>query len=477
MLIPIRLSGLLAVALVLSAPLNAANLDGSSAEVGNAEAVRLYGEANDFVSNMSEGQYSYSYLQFYWKRAQSNVDRVRTVYANSPTARALDRNELKLGSFPLSYFKERVLYNLEVKRLGAFDDVNCSIFLYGIDEDRNDPVRDEALASILEVMARRQRWGEALRFPVLGVHRPLLLRSVFRIAAFYDQPEIVRQMIKDTHLSERNAAGFNPILAEALALQGKPRAQLYQFVANHPDDSVRTAALKGVVERAVLIQRMETLHISFKDSIQTVHLVVQHTALRDDVPAVAARLFPGSPSSVAPLLAVYRASLGVAPKAQEAIEAHLAYVQYLADAGRMDAVGSYARDTGLTGPDLRACELKAIELYAEAGQTDDAERVRKEYSAAGTVEANEAALAQFRGRMNSADFPLVAREKTFAELPISDPCVMATAIMDWSLTPNRSQRGATPWDAVINRFAGGFENLPKPKSAVVGDAASTLKPY
>jgi hypothetical protein len=50
---------------------------------------------------------------------------------------------------------------------------------------------------------------------------------------------------------------------------------------------------------------------------------------------------------------------------------------------------------------------------------------------------------------------------------------------DHGLEPhaNRSQRGATPWDAVVARFAGGFDNLPKPKSAEVGDAASTLKPY
>jgi hypothetical protein len=477
MLTRIRLSGLIVLALALSAPLNAANLDGSSDEVGNAEAVRLYGEANDFVSNLSEGQYSYSYLQFYWKRAQSNVDRIRTVYPNSPTALALERNELKLGPYPLGYFRERVLYNLELKRLGAFDDVNCAIFLYGLDEDRNDPVRDEALANILEVMARRQRWGEALRFPVLSVHRPLLLRSIFRIAAFYDQADIVRQMTKDSRASERSAAGFNPILAEAIALQGKPRTQLYQFIADHPEDEVRIAALKGIVEREILIHRMDTLHISYKDSIQTVHLVVQHTALRDDVPAMAARLFLGSLNEADPLLAVYHASLGAAPQGGAPIEAHLAYLRFLADAGQMDAAGSYSRDAGLTGPDRSACELKAIELYAEAGQTEDAERARKEFSAAGSAEANEAALAEFEGRMNSTDFPLAVREKTFADLPISDPCTMATAIMDWSLTPNRSQRGATPWDAVVARFAGGFENLPKPKSAVVGDAASTLKPY
>jgi len=49
--------------------------------------------------------------------------------------------------------------------------------------------------------------------------------------------------------------------------------------------------------------------------------------------------------------------------------------------------------------------------------------------------------------------------------------------MDWSLTPNRSQRGATPWDAVVMKFAGGFENLPEADSATVSDAASAVKPY
>ena len=63
-------------ALALSARGYAANLDGSTAEVGNAEAARLYAEANAYVTNMAEGQYSYSYLQFYWKRAQANVDRI-----------------------------------------------------------------------------------------------------------------------------------------------------------------------------------------------------------------------------------------------------------------------------------------------------------------------------------------------------------------------------------------------------------------
>ena len=103
--------------------------------------------------------------------------------------------------------------------------MNCAIFLYGLNEKRSDPARDEALDRILEVMARRQRWGEALRFPVLEAHRPLLLHSIFRIAALYDQPAMIRKMTASTTPEERKAAGFDPLLAEAQALLGKPRSE------------------------------------------------------------------------------------------------------------------------------------------------------------------------------------------------------------------------------------------------------------
>ncbi len=475
--IRIRLVSLLIAALAPAAPLLAVNPDGSSAEVGNAEASRLYSEANDYVSTMAEGGYSYAYLQFYWKHAQSNVDRVRRVYAGSPTAKAMARGELKLGPYPLDYFKERVLFNLERKRLGAFDDVNCAIFLYGLDEKRNDPIREQALSAILEVMARRQRWGEVMAFPVLDEHRALLLRSVFRVAADYSQKKIVDRMLREVSPAEQKAAGFDPIQAEALVLLGRPRTELYQFVADHPGDDVRTAALSAAVEREVLIRRMDSLHFPHGDSIPDIHFGVQHLELRDDVPAMALQLFPGRPEAAAPLLAAYDAALGNRPDHGAAAEAHLAYLRYLADAGRMDEVDAYARGRNLATGARRACELRTIELYAEAGRTDDAERVRKEFGASGAGESDQAALSEFIGRMNSTKLRLVVREKTFAEMPVSDPCVLAIAIMDWSLSPNRSQRGATPWDAIVTKLAGGFDNLPEPDSTTVSDAASAVKPY
>ncbi len=287
----------------------------------------------------------------------------------------------------------------------------------------------------------------------------------------------MKQMDKLTTPYEKQAAGFDQIQAEALALGGGPRAKLYKFVADHPTDEVRSAALGGVIEREMLIRHAEVTREQFTDTVTTVHLVARHVKQRDNIAEVVSQLYPDRPEAAAPLVAVYSASQGTAPDAGAPLEARLAYLRFLADAGRFDEMGAYSSSGSLTAGDLHACRLMAIELYAEAGRTEDAERARRDFASAGDRESNEAGLAEIRGTMDAPDPQLVVRAYTFAEVPISDPCVMATAIMDWSLTPNRSQRGATPWDAVVAKYAGGFESLPKPKSTVVGDAASTLKPY
>jgi hypothetical protein len=91
--------------------------------------------------------------------------------------------------------------------------------------------------------------------------------------------------------------------------------------------------------------------------------------------------------------------------------------------------------------------------------------------------ADVVALAEFQGKMDSLDAPLTVREHTFAELPVKDPCLLAQALMDWSLTPNRNIRGAAPWDSVVHKFLPGFANLPLPKSKAVQDASSASKPF
>ena len=79
--------------------------------------------------------------------------------------------------------------------------------------------------------------------------------------------------------------------------------------------------------------------------------------------------------------------------------------------------------------------------------------------------------------MESSTDPLTVRADTFVDLPITDPCQLAVEIMDWSLTPNRSIRGSSPWDPVVMKFWPGFDNLPLPESEEVGEAAATSKLY
>jgi len=472
-----RLLSLAVLALPVAVNSRAADLDGSPPAVGAAEAQRLYERANDFVSRMHEGDYSYFYLQFYWKRAQSNVDRVLHVYADSPTAHTLASGSLKLGPYPLDYFRDRVLYRLEQKRLGALDSVNCQIFLYGLDENRDDPQRNAALESILEVLARQQRWGEVLAFPVLDRHKALLLRTIFRVAARYDQKPIVDRLIATVTPSQQVAANFWPELAEADALLGKPRTVLDALIKAHPSDAVRLAALNGIVLREITIRRMQTLHASIKQTIATTHFEVLNLKQRDDVAAAAARYFPGRPEMAAPALAVFRASQGEAPAANARADAQVAYLRFLADAGRFDELDAYAANPDLAPPNRAACAEALIEFDAEAGRTAEADAARQAFARAEPALADAAALAEFRGEAESIGSQLTVREKTFADLPIHDACVLAQAIGEWSLSPNRTQRGAFPWDAVVFKFSPGFDHLPPPASIAVKDAASTLKPY
>ena len=74
-----------------------------------AEAQRLFERAQAYVRNVTEGDYTYDYIQFYWKRAQANIDRIRRVYPATAVGRQVASDALQLGPFPFAYFRERVL--------------------------------------------------------------------------------------------------------------------------------------------------------------------------------------------------------------------------------------------------------------------------------------------------------------------------------------------------------------------------------
>jgi hypothetical protein len=475
-----RLSHLIVLALVALSPLRAADLDGSPVAVGNAEAERLYKYANDYVANVVEGRYSYAYIQFYWKRAESFIERAERVYPDSPTGRALISGQLKVGPYDLGYFKNRVLARLEEKRSYAVDAVSCANFLYELDKKRQDSIHDAAYASIIEVLARQDRWGEAFAFPTLPEKRPLLFGVLFRVAARSpnDEHAVIDDLIEHSAPAMQTQAGYMPSLAEAYVLLGKPRSEIADFVTKHPQDEVKIAVLRGMVEREVQIRRQTELRIGVKDEIDTAHYTLLNLDVRDDVMGAARQLFPtGIPQEALNLLAQYRAGLGERPDAGAPTEVHLAYLEYLGAFEKFDELEAYIQAPGLSPSDRKACELKAIEMFAQGGRMDDAERYRADYVASDTSAADEAEYSEFEGQISSIDVAYTVREKTFSSMSFKDPCVLSRAIMEWSLTPNRSIRGAGPWDSVILKYEAGFDNLPAPKSNAVRDAASAINPY
>jgi hypothetical protein len=439
-----------------------------------AEAKRLYDRANDYVVNIPEGGYSYAYMQFHWKRSQANLERIARVYPATPTGRSLAAGQLKLGDFEPAYFRDRVLSRLEEKRLASFDAVNCAIFLYNFDEKRGDDTRRAALGRILEVLSRQQRWAEALRFPVLNADKALKAAAIFRVAARFEVENIVKQLLAVTPKADLPTT--NAILGEALALRGRPRTEITKLLDKSPEDVVRLGVLSGMIEREVTIQRAAALRTPTANIILAGG-ALQRPTVRDDIAAVAKTFFPTPTPASAELLDTYHAALGAKPANKATIPVHLAYLEYLAAFEKFDELESYVHSGSLPQTSRQPAELKAIELYAQAGRFADAERHRAPFIAAGGALAEASALSEFRGQMNSTEVPLTVHPKTFSSLPITDTCVLAQAIMEWSLTTNRSIRGAAPYDSVVQKFLPGFANIPAPKSAEVRDASSALKPY
>ena len=451
--------------------------DGSTAQVGAEEAVRLYQSAVQFIKNIPEGEFSYAYIQFHWKRAQANIDRILKVYPGTPTATGLRNGTLQLGAFERTYFKERVLPALEDKRLATVDDVNCAYFLFSRDESRWDETRIATMEAILEVMTRRGRWGEALGFPCPEAYRDRFYTAIFRVAARKDQQDIMKSLF--TEATPERAEQYWAILGEAQALLGQPRADLAKLLDEHSSTVVKLAILQGMATREADIQRGAALKRKFDPAagIQTAHYTLRNLDVRDNVEGFAQTLFSGGQPAANAILATYRAALGTRPAANANLEAHFAYLGYLGAFEKFDEIDSYITQPALSEATRQAAEIKAIEVLAEADRLADAERRLNAVATRGRAQADAAALAQFRGRLNDYDSPFEIRQNAFAQLRISDPCLLAQAIMARSLAVNRPFRGPTPWDAVVFRFVPGFENLPEPKSAEAAEASSTLKPY
>lgn len=431
----------------------------------DAEAARLYERANSYVNNVTEGPYSYSYIQFHWKRSGANIDRILRAHPSSPTAHKLEAGELSVGPFTPTYFKQRVLPRLEEKKVAAFDAVNCAIFLYTEDTNTDTAGKKLLLEQIVLTLCRQTRWAEALAYPVLENERAWLWNIVARQAAIYRNDKLADELVSNTH--EDNHRLLLDTQAEALGFRGETAEDLEKFIADNPAEAadVRLAILRGLVCRQKHLDRAIKANRPLKglyDGVDGVQLPPEGKTWAD--------------------LATFYATFGDNPPA----EAQSAYARYFAFTGRLDEAARLAHDDSAWTLDAldwlidqeRYTDAMALGrrhpantadlvlLLARAGRLTEADTV---INRAGGGDA--LVFARTRGRLLSTTDTFLVREHTFADLALKDPNLTGRLICEWSLTPNRALRGAAPWDAVIFKFAPGFANLPEPKDKKKVEAA------
>lgn len=436
----------------------------------NAEAARLHARAEDYVNRVTEDLYSYAYVQFHWKLAGSNLRRIQHAYPSSPTAGQLRRGEIGIGPFEPEYFRDRVLPRLEEKKVAAFDAVNCAIFLY-TEQPEESAARRALLEQIVITLCRQIRWGEALAYPVRDDERIWLWNIVTRQAVTYRNDKLSDELIDNAQ--DDNKRLLLHTEAEALGFRGETMESLLTYLEENPDDAdtLHVALLRGLVRRQKHLDRAIQLHrpvVGLYDGVDGVQLPPAPVEGDDsfvpwaDLPGFYATFGDQPPAAARAAMACYAAFLGrfddaaaLAPESAWVVDA----MDWLVDQERYaDAIALGARHPQQTA-DL-------VLLLARAGQLEQADAVA---ARAGGGEA--LVFARTRGQLLSTSHTFTAREHTFSDLAISDPNLVGRLICEWSLTPNRALRGAAPWDAVVLKFAPGFDNLPEPKDQAKVDAA------
>jgi hypothetical protein len=468
-----RLSSVLLSLAVLLPPVLGGEIGPFTGAEADAEAARLAERANDYVNNVVEDQYSYAYIQFHWKRAGSNIDRILRAYPSSPTAAQLRAGTLTVGPFAPPYFKERVLPRLEEKKVASFDAINCAIFLYNLPANQDATAKRELLAAIVQTLCRQVRWGEALGFPVLDDERAWLWNEVIRQAAIYRNDKLVAELLANITVDLKPALLAS--VAEGLAFRGEKPAELEAFLRKEGDTpALRAAIFAGLIRRELPIQRARAARRPLKglyngvDGVQLPEQSADLAAWLQTIPAGKAR------DDANRDYAHYLAGLGRLDEARALVpadkQAGLAFslAAHLVADGDFEAAQKLPATFGLDGAQADQFHLRLLELLAESGADTVAAAVRNRIPAA---LAASAAYREFHGHMLATENQLVVRNRTFADLALTDPNLVGRLICEWSLTPNRALRGAAPWDAIVYKFAPGFADLPPPKDKKKVEAA------
>ncbi len=469
MLLRHRLSSVLLSLAVLLPSVLGGEIGPFTGPEADAEAARLAERANDYVNNVVEDLYSYAYVQFHWKRSDANIDRILRAYPSSPVAAQLRAGTLKTGPFDHVYFKERVLPRLEEKKVASFDAINCAIFLYELPANQDPAGRRDLLAAIIQTLCRQTRWGEALAFPVLNQERPWLWSEVIRQTTIYHNDKLTAELLKNITADHRSE--LLATVAEGLAFRGEKPAALEAFLKKEGDTpALRAAMFSGLLRRELPIQHALAASRPPKGLYSGVD-GIQLPAQSADLSAWLLTIPTGESLAAARLgFARYLAALGRLDEARQLAPASALAAGYagylLATTGDLAAAQALPATLGLNQTETDRFRLELLQLMAESGANTAALRAQLP-----GLLAADATYREFYGHMFSTEKQLVVRSHTFADLPLTDPNRVGRLICTWSLTPNRSLRGAAPWDAVVYKFAPGFADLSPPKDKKKVEAA------
>jgi hypothetical protein len=428
------------------------------------EARELYERANDYVTRINEGAYSYEYINFHYQQAMKNIDRVLTAYPDTQEAAKLRRGELKLGKYGVDYFRNTLLVQLGDMKEATETQINCAIYLHNLPEASREASRG-ALALILETLCRTVRTDEALIFPALPEDQRLKMETIVRVVS--------REVQQGTALSLVQGAepDVQPDLAAAygqgVASSGMKPLYLEEFAARYPtpDKRVEVGIFKGMIDREDLI---------YRDVFDKIKKKREEDALKALRAAGKEPEKPKEPPVRYDVAAYFRDKFGANPPAEAAV----AYAGFLALQGKLDDARAVAggagepalvnvvqnyyehlilndrltgretlhRELGLTPDGVARCEARLIELLAQNARYAEADALKADATTEFPNFHDQFIRSRIRGVFYSRAELFYLTAKTITDLDIKDPAVCAEVLLDWYLSPNQLLKGSA-WGA------------------------------
>jgi hypothetical protein len=201
-----------------------------------AEAQRLYERADLMVRKISEGEYSYDYINFHYQQAMKNIDRILLEYPDTAYGRKVERGEVNLGPYTIEHFRTALLAQLGDMKEATESVVNCAIYLYDLPE-ANPADSHIALAQILETLCRLVRSDEAMIFPTLPQDQLYAQETIVRVVSEYMQHDLALSILEGADPSQQPALAA--AYGEGLAVGGTKLPALEELAGQYPTREAR----------------------------------------------------------------------------------------------------------------------------------------------------------------------------------------------------------------------------------------------